>query len=97
MTTIKVELAVLLSIIKGENILHVTESDVNKVLTHIFGSEVIEFTEDIFTKASNWIKEKNPKVAEAAELTKRVNLDEGRYNSLINLFRMNHQVETMVA
>lgn len=96
MTSIQVELAVLLSILNGENILHVTNNDTDKVVSHIVGKEV-SGCEEAYNKAKQWIQEKNPKVAEAANLVKRLIPDEGRYNKLIDLFRKNHQVLPMVA
>lgn len=96
MTSIQVELAVLLSILNGQNVLHVTDDDTDRVVSHIVGKEVSGCDES-YSKARLWIQEKNPKAAEAANLVKRIMPDEGRYNKLMDLFRKNHQVFPMVA
>lgn len=96
MSTKTVELSVLLSLFNGYELLDVTQKDVAEVVSYIHGNPSGDITGDMCESAIEYIQEKHPKVAEAAQLVANLAPDQARYNKLIDLFRKWFHIEPMV-
>lgn len=95
MTTKRVELSVLLSIINDCDILSVTTEQQADVVGFIHGNKTEKVNQEMFSLAAEFLKETYPKLAEAANLIARCMPDIERYKKLTDLFKMWHQIDTM--
>lgn len=95
MTTKTVELSVLISLINNYQMPGVTPDQQVEVVSHIHGSPVGEDQQDMFQSAATYLKDKYPKIAEAAALVVNFVPDLDRYKKLIDLFKMWYQIEPM--
>ena len=92
------ELKTLLSLLNKEKYLDVQDTDVNVVVQFMYGFADPE--EDLYPfivdKVIDYIAERYPRLVEAASmLVDNKYFDRQRYNSMINLFRMNHALAPM--
>jgi hypothetical protein len=97
MTKKKFELAVLVSLLNGNTIVNATEQQVEGLVEHIVGKEA--FKSDYagsYDVAIEHVEKNHPKVVEAAQCVIRCSPDIGRYNKLIDLYRNNHEVDSLV-
>jgi len=99
MTTAKTfELKSILSLLNKEAYLDVKKEDMREIVEFVHGpvdneSELSKAIDDVI----DYIADRYPRLVAAASIALEAGsyFNQGRYNSLINLFRQNHEIEPM--
>lgn len=93
------ELITILSLLNKTKYLHVQETDKDAIVQHVHGP--VDPGSQYYSKAVNdvidYIAEKYPRFIEAAAgLLRNSLVDSRRYSSLVNIYKMNHELDSMV-
>lgn len=87
------ELAVLISLMNNSVLRGATDRDKQSVLDHICGHAVVSGSAEA-REAVSYLRVQYPKLKQASELVAYQDLDNSRYNKLIDLFRKFHVIES---
>lgn len=97
MATKTFELPVLVSLINGVMFRNTTQDQVDELVQHILGEDESVTDADNVDRAIDFVVQNNAKAKQAAAAVAMAgSVDQGRWNKMIDMFRLKHEVGTLV-
>jgi len=98
MATKTFELPVLVSLINGVMFRGTIQEQIDELVQHVLGEDASVTDADNVDRAIDFVVQNNPKAKQAAGAVAMAggHVDQGRWNKMIDMFRLKHEVGSLV-